>query len=449
LEVEEPVAEAPEPEPEPAPKVVEKPKFSFNFSKLKPETRSEEKAPAPTPPGLPPVEEKKPKFTFDLPESELPAKPGPPALPASKADTAADLHVVEQPHIAKKSTVTSTLQRLPRIMPGGSKPPAPPTQTRSVSALSRRTSTLPGVRPLTEPLLSVERTEAPIRASEVAETPAPAATPPPLEFAPIPKSPTVNLAGFAKETKSMPPPLTRQVTKPAETFETWETPAAAPDESGAYLEQIAQLTAERDNLAARIGELSSAAQERDEALLEAVTLRSQLANAEAAALGQGNPAASSDEIALVTGERDAARRDYAELRLQYEKLKQDQVKLKNNHAAAMAGLQKQVEAGGTAQGAPPEREDFIDTLKQELKNLQLQVVQAKEEASASQRGLALSQKALQETREALREASEGKGMFENLKKERSTLVQQNMLLQAQNDQVARELSALKAKVGAR
>jgi hypothetical protein len=39
--------------------------------------------------------------------------------------------------------------------------------------------------------------------------------------------------------------------------------------------------------------------------------------------------------------------------------------------------------------------------------------------------------------------------LENLKKENSTLIQQNMLLQAQHDQDARELSAVKAKLAAK
>ena len=54
---------------------------------------------------------------------------------------------------------------------------------------------------------------------------------------------------------------------------------------------------------------------------------------------------------------------------------------------------------------------------------------------------------------ALREASEGgggsKATLDNLKNENSTLVQQNMLLQAQHDQVARELSSAKAKLSSK
>jgi chromosome segregation ATPase len=205
--------------------------------------------------------------------------------------------------------------------------------------------------------------------------------------------------------------------------ETWESPTVLPDEIVSYKEQIAYLNQERDNLATKVAELSFAAQERDhlatkvaelsfaaqerdEANLEAAALREQLAAAETAAREENKNVAAQQNhaLTLATSERDAARRDYTELRQQHE------------------------------------------TLKQELKDLHEQVVRAKDEATTAQRGLALSQKALQETRDALRGASDDKGALENLKKERSTLVQQNMLLQAQNDQVSRELSALRAKI---
>jgi hypothetical protein len=355
------------------------------------------------------------------------------------AERAADFHVAEQSLPAKKPglTTTSTLQRLPRIMPGGSKPPAAPTQSRSVSALSRRTTSLPGVKPLTAPLPQLERAEAPIR---VADTPASPATPPPIEPPPLAK-----IVEFPKESNEVSSPPFFPAPKTGETIETWESSTVPPDEVASYKEQIAHLNQERDNLAAKVAELTLAAQEGDEARLEAVTLRSQLAAAEAGAAKQNAALLQNNEITLVTAERDSARRDYIELRQQYETLKREQGTLKNEHAAALAGLQKQLEASQEQAGAATGRDDAIETLKQELKSLHEQVAQAKDEASTAQRGLALSQKALQEMRDALREASDGKGALESLKKERSTLVQQNMVLQAQNDQVSRELSALKAK----
>jgi regulator of replication initiation timing len=93
------------------------------------------------------------------------------------------------------------------------------------------------------------------------------------------------------------------------------------------------------------------------------------------------------------------------------------------------------------------------SLGQEMEALREQLTRAKSEASVAQRGLALSQKALHETRDALREATEGTSMsrhnFDNLKKECATLTQQNTVLQAQNDQLTRELAATKSKMTTR
>ena len=95
-------------------------------------------------------------------------------------------------------------------------------------------------------------------------------------------------------------------------------------------------------------------------------------------------------------------------------------------------------------------EDSSEAHQQEVKALQDQLEQSKNEASVAQRGLALSQKALQETRDTLREATEGTSLsrhnFDNLKNECATLAQQNAVLQAQHDQVQRDLSAAKAKL---
>jgi chromosome segregation ATPase len=89
--------------------------------------------------------------------------------------------------------------------------------------------------------------------------------------------------------------------------------------------------------------------------------------------------------------------------------------------------------------------------QEELSALQKQIAQYRDEASIAQRGLALSQKALQETRDALREASEGSSAarksLEGLKNELAAMVQQNMALQAQHDQMSRDLTAAKGKAG--
>jgi hypothetical protein len=77
----------------------------------------------------------------------------------------------------------------------------------------------------------------------------------------------------------------------------------------------------------------------------------------------------------------------------------------------------------------------------------------KDDASIAQRGLALSQKALQETRDTLREATEGSSLsrhnFDNLKNECAILSQQNTVLQAHNEQLTRDLASAKSKLTSR
>ena len=93
--------------------------------------------------------------------------------------------------------------------------------------------------------------------------------------------------------------------------------------------------------------------------------------------------------------------------------------------------------------------------KQELEGASLreQLARTKEELSIAQRGLALSQKALQQTRDTLREATEGTSLsrhnFDNLKNECAILAQQNSTLQTQNEQLTRELAAAKSKITTR
>jgi chromosome segregation ATPase len=94
-----------------------------------------------------------------------------------------------------------------------------------------------------------------------------------------------------------------------------------------------------------------------------------------------------------------------------------------------------------------------EKLKEEVTSLREQLTRAKDELSVAQRGLALSQKALHETRDTLREATEGTSLsrhnFDNLKNECAILSQQNTVLQAQNDQLSRELAATKSKLTTR
>ncbi len=220
---------------------------------------------------------------------------------------------------------------------------------------------------------------------------------------------------------------------------------------------------ERDELAAKVEELSRVVEERDDARNESNLLRSQLQQAEEANGAAQAQASSPEELSRALEERDGARRDYASLREQFENLKLEHVRLRGEPAKKDPALEAELE---TLRAQLAERDQQIAELKnapapepvpapisEDTSALQTQLNQAREDASIAQRGLALSQKALQETRDALREASEGSSMaktnLDNLKNECATLVQQNMLLQAQHDQLTRELNALKAKVAGR
>jgi hypothetical protein len=200
--------------------------------------------------------------------------------------------------------------------------------------------------------------------------------------------------------------------------------------------------------------------ERDDAVTEGQALRAQLLQAKeverakdaerekekAVTLGD------TQQITIVTGERDQARRQYAELRKQFETLKQEQapkeetIKYRREWEQQVADKDNEIaalKAAGTSD----------DKLKSEVGSLRDQLAKAKDEASVAQRGLALSQKALQQTRDTLREATEGTSLsrhnFDNLKNECAILAQQNTVLQAQNDQISRDLNASKNKITTR
>jgi len=198
-------------------------------------------------------------------------------------------------------------------------------------------------------------------------------------------------------------------------------------------------------------ELTTVSRERDEARMEVIVLRHQLEAAEQTRRDTEAMASQLEELSHVIDERDSVRRDYATLRDQFETLKLDRSRVDPGEEneklqEEINQLRQQLASRGTEKGATgslPVSAD-VATLREELKK-------AREEASVASRGLALSQKALQETRDALRDASDGtpKGGAEDLKKEQATLVRQNMLLQGQNDQLTREISALKAKLAAK
>jgi hypothetical protein len=230
------------------------------------------------------------------------------------------------------------------------------------------------------------------------------------------------------------------------------------DASAPFSRQGEELAAVWQKMTQLNEELAHAIQERDQAVNEGVLLREQLRQAQEAVKEQGAPA-QAQELSFLTEERDQARREYAALRKQFETLKQEQTP-KEEFGRARKELELQLE--GFRQKLEERNREMLalkansggagdgdEKLKEEVASLREQLARAKAEFSDAQRGLTLSQKALQETRNTLREATEGPSLsrhnFDNLKNECATLAQQNTVLQALNDQLSRELGTAKSK----
>ncbi len=84
---------------------------------------------------------------------------------------------------------------------------------------------------------------------------------------------------------------------------------------------------DKETLAARIDELSRAAEERDQARNEITTMREQLQKAEEAGKDKETLTARIDELSRAAEERDQARREYAQLREQFETVRQENARL--------------------------------------------------------------------------------------------------------------------------
>jgi chromosome segregation ATPase len=287
---------------------------------------------------------------------------------------------------------------------------------------------------------------------------------------------------------SVPPPPAIETPEPEEEMfddsPTEEKPTApgsapagekAPDDSSEEDDNSQELATAWTTVAGLNEKIARMTEERDDARNAVNLLRAQLLQADEKMQEQetgSTSAPQSEDVARAIEERDSARRDYASLREQFEIMKQEQVRLRSEpgekttdsnpaHREELETLRAQLaereeeihdlKMGLSNVGG--DDDDDIEILRLELNAAQGQVIQAREEASIAQRGLGLSQKALQETRDALREASEGssqaKSNLESLKREVSALSQQNVLLQAQHDQISRELAALKAKAAPR
>jgi hypothetical protein len=306
-----------------------------------------------------------------------------------------------------------------------SKPPSLLSEQRSLPALPRRTTPLPTLNAL------------------FSQSPPPHYSPPPGQ----PPAETYPGGDEVKEETAVP-------TGDA----THDVDAGAP-----FSQEGEELAAVWQKMTQLNEELAHAIQDRDQAVNEGILLREQLRQADEAFKGGEGAAAPTEELGSVTEERDQARREYATLRQEFETLKQEQTP-KEESGKARRELEQQLE--GFRQKLEERNREILalkansggagdgdEKLKEEAASLREQLARVKEEASAAQRGLTLSQKALHETRDTLREATEGTSLsrynFDNLKNECATLAQQNTVLQTQNDQLSRELGAAKSKVTTR
>jgi hypothetical protein len=353
-----------------------------------------------------------------------------------------------------------------------SRPPSLLSEHRALPALPRRTMPLPALKSLFPYTGPAARPTPPTPVEPPADIPT-LKVPPPME----------------------PPPAEAKIAEPKEK-EPAKAPAEDKDEMAAAWQKMGQLNDElahailerdqainegillreqlrqvdetleqQEKTGASTEELARIGKERDAAVAEANGLRDQLRKANEE-VKSPEPSADAKEVVLLTGERDQARKEYAKLREQFEVLKQEQAPPKEDSAKFRKELEQQLEgfrlkleernreiAALKANPPPAGSDEAMEKLRMEVISLREQQTRSKEETSIAQRGLALSQKALHETRDTLREATEGTSLsrhnFDNLKNECATLVQQNTVLQAQNEQLTRDLNAAKSKLTTR
>lgn len=343
---------------------------------------------------------------------------------------------------------------MPEVVPGPpgaepeNRPPSGEASTAHISLVSRQPSLLSEQRAL--PTLPRRTTPLPTLKALFPQSTQP-------RFSPPPGQPSTEAAESAPTGQSGP--WTSVETLPG--GEEVKEPAGTPHDADAG----APISREEEDLAAiwlKMGqlneELARVVHERDHAVNEGNRLREQLRQAQEAQKEQGSPALA-QELSILAQERDQTRREYAEVRKQFETLKLEQTpkehsgKSRKELEEQLDGFRQKLEernreiaelkdhAGGAGEGD--------EKLKQEAVSLREQLTRVKAEASMAQRALILSQKALHETRDTLREATEGTMLsrhnFDNLKNECAALMQQNTVLQAQNEQLTRDLAAAKAK----
>jgi hypothetical protein len=412
-------------------------KFSRLVKKVGPKTAPEA---SPAPPAAQPESRPAPAVTPPQPQSFAPDGARPPAIQEPP----------REPSLASTAHISLV-----------SKPPSLLSEQRALPTLPRRTMPLPALKSL------FPSAPAPIRAPSAEEAPAetPSTDSPVSDTFPAAESdlPVLDEQADMADAWQKISQLNEQL---AHTIQERDQ---AVNEGILLREQLRQSdedAAAREGGAAPSEELSRITKERDDAQAEAKDLRDQLSKAPEGSKDMGS-ADQAKEISLLTEERDQSRREYAALRGQFETLKQEQSS-KDDSGKARKDLDQQLEGlrqkleektaelatlkanPSPSSGSPDEA---TEKLREEAATLREQLTRAKEETSVAQRGLALSQKALHETRDTLREATEGTSLsrhnFDNLKNECATLVQQNAVLQAQNEQLLRDLAAAKSKMTSR
>jgi hypothetical protein len=462
-------------------------KFSRLVKKVGPKTLSEPPAATPAPSSSQPLPAA-PSASQPIPPAPSPSgsQPLPPALAGG--------HPLPEPVRNGPATLEPTappenLAATARISLV-SKPPSLLSEHRALPALPRRTTPLPGLKSLFQPAADDK---------PAAEAPsAPIAEMPSVITQPLPDAPA------AKQSETTADPA-GAIPKPIDPLAAGDDDLAGIWQKMALLnEELAQTSQERDHAMSDINllreqlrlsdellakskagatpeELAQIARERDEAIAELQALKEKAARNESQKIQLPEGVTKTKELVFLTQERDQARQEYVDLRKQFEGLKREQpptppplpredgAKVRKDLEQQLEGFRIKLEeknreivalkAAPPAPALPPPlpvpaaSSEGEEKLKAEIAALKEQLGKVKDDASIAQRGLALSQKALQETRDTLREATEGTSLsrhnFDNLKNECASLMQQNTVLQAQNEQLSRELAAAKQRQSGR
>jgi hypothetical protein len=374
-----------------------------------------------------------------------------------------------------------------------SKPPSLLAEHRALPALPRRTTPLPGLKALFGSSPTADKPGPEVPVAPIAEMPA-------VITQPLPEVPVAPQE--APKPVAEPAAEGAKAADPAKPLDPLSLPAEDDDLAGIWQkmallnEELAQTIQERDHAHSDINllreqlrqadeknaksaslatpdEFAQVARERDAAVAELELLKQKAAVSDSQKIQLPGGISKTKELVFLAQERDQARKEYAELRKQFEMLKRDQTgslptmredsgKFRKEMEQQLEGFRVKLEEKNREiaalkakppSGTLPAIGAGSGDSKAEIDSLKAALAKAKEDASIAQRGLALSQKALQETRDTLREATEGTSMsrhnFDNLKAECASLMQQITVLQAQNEQLSRELAAAKQRQSGR